>query len=438
MNELNYPNLPKRVEEGVMLHCHTWPFKLIEQNLDEIASAGFNSIQVSPIQKIRKPFPSEINPLPTGPWYLLYQPVSFKRIGNYKLGAQTKFKSLCIAAHERGIKIIVDVVLNHIADTGIHVEKEEQLDKELQDRDLYHNIGTITDYNIGREITQGMLYTLPDLMTQNQIVQDMHANFLNKCIDLGADGFRFDAAKHIETDSYEDSGKDYSGDYWTDVISQLKDRDKLYLVGEVLHGGYNNVEAYMEHFDITASSFAQKLRDAFSRKDLWNIGEDWETLNGLPKAKSLAYIENHDDYEHRQVPYLDKYEDRIAANVYLIARNGFATRVLDRYEDDIWNDPRIKAINHFHNAVIGLEENHTVLSQTTVKIERGKKAIVIINIGKDDFYFNESNDKTNLKDGTYIDNNFYKKKYPEITIEVKDNRLIGRIPSKSIFISNQT
>ena len=64
--------------------------------------------------------------------------------------------------------------------------------------------------------------------------------------------------------------------------------------------------------------------------------------------------------------------------------------------------------------------------------------MVIVNIGKDDFYFNESNDKTNLKDGTYTDNNFYKKKYPKITIEAKDNRLIGRIPSKSIFISNQT
>jgi hypothetical protein len=86
--------LPEKVEDGVMLHCHGWPFKAIEENLDRIAGAGFNSIQVSPIQAIRQPKPDEkTTQEPTGPWWLLYQPVSFKRIGNYKIGTEAELKS---------------------------------------------------------------------------------------------------------------------------------------------------------------------------------------------------------------------------------------------------------------------------------------------------------------------------------------------------------
>ena len=64
-------NLPDRIEDGVMLHCYDWPFSAIEANLDDIAAAGYRSIQVSPIQRIRVPTPGErTGDLPTGPWWL--------------------------------------------------------------------------------------------------------------------------------------------------------------------------------------------------------------------------------------------------------------------------------------------------------------------------------------------------------------------------------
>ena len=97
-----------------------------------IADAGYNAIQVSPIQKIRDPKPIEaLNHPPTGPWWLFYQPCGFNTIGNYKVGSESDFRSLCEEAEEKGIKIIVDVVLNHIADTGLPVTGDMELDPEL-------------------------------------------------------------------------------------------------------------------------------------------------------------------------------------------------------------------------------------------------------------------------------------------------------------------
>jgi alpha-amylase len=108
LNDLNgYAiDIPKNAKGGAILRAHTWSFKTIEENIPLIAAAGFNSIQVSPVQKTKA----------TSPWWILYQPLNL-HIGNY-LGTYDQFKSMCTTAHRYGIKIIVDVVLNHVANNG--------------------------------------------------------------------------------------------------------------------------------------------------------------------------------------------------------------------------------------------------------------------------------------------------------------------------------
>ena len=159
--------LPEKVEDGVMLHCFGWPFSAIEVNLDRIAAAGFNAIQVSPIQRVREPSAKERAEYPTtGPWWLLYQPVSFTHVGNYKLGTEAQFQSLCEKAEVKGIKIIVDVVLNHIAVTGRPIEQDPELDPALRDPNLYHNLGGVENWQDRYEVTQHNALGLPDLKTQ--------------------------------------------------------------------------------------------------------------------------------------------------------------------------------------------------------------------------------------------------------------------------------
>lgn len=365
-------NLDLSAEQGVMLHCFEWTFQQIEANLPAIQKAGFSSIQVSPVQPIRKPAKDEqTKDSPDGPWWLLYQPVSFQGIGNYKLGSGRDFKSLCRQARKRGITIIVDVVLNHIAHTGAGIESDSQLSPELRDRSLYHQNGNIRDYSSRRQVTQYDLYGLPDLKTQDQRVQDMHVEFLNYCINSGAGGFRFDAAKHIETNCGEDLSA-WAGDYWEDVLSRLNKRENLYLVGEVRRGESDNIKCYLKLYDVTAHEYGGVLRKAVCNRNLEILSEHIDTLAGLPRDRCLGYVENHDDYKHGHSVQMS-YEQRKRANVFLIARAGLTPRLLDRDEDDLWRDDDIRAINLFHNACIGKAEAIVIPDRHIAIVQRGLK-----------------------------------------------------------------
>lgn len=106
---------------------------------------------------------------------------------------------MCKTAENYGVKIIVDVVLNHVADNGTSNTWSDQLAPALKRSEYYHWKGSINSYQDRWQLTQQDLLGLPDWNTQSREVQQLHINFLNECISAGAKGFRFDAAKHMET-----------------------------------------------------------------------------------------------------------------------------------------------------------------------------------------------------------------------------------------------
>jgi hypothetical protein len=67
-------------------------------------------------------------------------------------------------------------------------------------------------------MTRGHVSACPDLNTANSTVQQKILALLKDCIDCGVDGFRFDAAKHIETES---DGSVYSS-FWANTLDQAK------------------------------------------------------------------------------------------------------------------------------------------------------------------------------------------------------------------------
>ena len=77
--------LAKDMKDGATLHAFEWSFKTIEENIPDIAKAGYTSIQTEPIVKIK-----DNRKLGTGNWYLnwyyVYQPTDMA-IGNYVVGS---------------------------------------------------------------------------------------------------------------------------------------------------------------------------------------------------------------------------------------------------------------------------------------------------------------------------------------------------------------
>ncbi|MBW1295417.1 alpha-amylase family glycosyl hydrolase, partial [Aquimarina litoralis] len=379
-------SLPNSAEQGAMLHAHTWPFRGIENAIPDIAAAGFNSVQVSPVNKTKG----------SSPWWILYQPCDLN-IGNIVLGSEADFRSLCQTAENHGVKIIVDAVLNHVGDNGTPNNWADELDPALKRGEYYHWKGTINNYQNRWQLTQQDLLGLPDWNTQSHEVQQLHVNFLNKCINAGADGFRFDAAKHMETSGGEDGN--WRGNYWENVLGQLHNSGNLYLFGEVLPDQADNDEYYMRYYDITAHGYGRTLRSAVRNYDVTNIQNIWHGDHTISPDRALVYVENHDDFEHNDDgarslnPWQRKMGYAIAA-----ARAGVTPRLLDRPgSEDVWRDPDISTINHFHNAMVGQGEYLRYPRKETLIVDRGNKGSAIINLGGD--YYVDS--PTNLSSGNY-------------------------------------
>ena len=80
-------------------------------------------------------------------------------------------------------------------------------------------------------VTQGTI-GMPDLNTADERVQKMVLDFLKECVDAGADGFRFDAAKHIETPN---DSEEFASDFWPYVINGIREYadHELFIYGEI-------------------------------------------------------------------------------------------------------------------------------------------------------------------------------------------------------------
>ena len=143
---------------GTILHCFSWKYDDIKVSLRQIASAGFTSIQVSPTQ------PTPYSTINDFEWSVVYQPSDFS-IDMYEFMIKEKLEELCKEADKYGIKIIMDVVSNHmIYIDGLSPESFAQ-------KDHWHNAGNFKNYANRSEIINGDLLGLRDLNTENEDVQ---------------------------------------------------------------------------------------------------------------------------------------------------------------------------------------------------------------------------------------------------------------------------
>ena len=125
-----YYGLADNIQDGVILHCFDWTYQQIIDELPDIAAAGFTSVQTSPAQAAVTGYST---------WYYLYQPNGFY-INNSGLGSEEDLKRLCDEADKYGIKVIVDVVANHLA--GDH----SNIDGELKGSQFWHWYGDSINY----------------------------------------------------------------------------------------------------------------------------------------------------------------------------------------------------------------------------------------------------------------------------------------------------
>ncbi len=413
----NY-KLADKIADGTILHCFCWDFETITNSLEDIAAAGYSTIQTSPINECLVGEDGGMQLYGMGKWYYHFQPTDYK-IGNYQLGTREQFKTMCKKADKLGIKVIVDVVPNHTTPTTDAINKN-LLDAVGGLDKLYHNNNAYDISNWGDRLqcTTRKMGGLPDINTENKDFQDYFIAYLNDCIDCGADGFRYDAAKHIALPDDPTETEGVKNNFWTRVTKEIKNADKIFNYGEVLQGNNDRIGEYIKTIGAcTASSYGGAVRNAVMQ---CNVDTSYfSDLRVGSKEDCVTWVESHDNYINDGNWSAMDNSQVIAAWAIIAAREKGTPLFFDRPYgnslDNQWGtmnrigtsnnmfykDKAVSAVNFFRTAMIGEEENFLNPGDDTTAIQicRGKKGAVIVNTTDKlnvDF-------ETDLADGKYID-----------------------------------
>ena len=385
----NKYGLKDNIQDGVILHCFDWTLADIQEEIPNIAKAGFTAVQTSPVHE--RAGKGSV-------WYDVYRPYDFK-IGN-GLGTEADLKALCAKAHEYGVKVIVDVVANH-TDYGNVADR-------LKDEGLYHQPFDVGNWHDRHQVTFGKI-GMWDLDTNNPTVQAIIKQYIQDLKACGVDGIRWDAIKHIGLPSEGDS-------FMQNVVDQ-----EMYNYGEILDstGGDDNVlfPEYQTYMSITDNGYGNGFANSFAGG---SINESVGNFNQRKaKTEKLVYWgESHDTYANDGGESKNKSQNVIDRAYAVVAGNNGATalyfsRPAQKAKNDIrfgdkgsvhFKDAEVAQVNHMHNVCAG-EPNYYVKGNGVCAQVRKSGAIIVLGSGsdRDVTVANGAGDGKWLKSGTYKD-----------------------------------
>lgn len=385
----NKYGLKDNIQDGVILHCFDWTLADIQEEIPNIAKAGFTAVQTSPVHE--RAGKGSV-------WYDVYRPYDFK-IGN-GLGSEADLKALCAKAHEYGVKVIVDVVANHTDYSNVA--------DRLKDQGLYHQPFDVGNWHDRHQVTFGKI-GMWDLDTNNPTVQAIIKQYIQDLKACGVDGIRWDAIKHIGLPSEGDS-------FMKNVVDQ-----EMYNYGEILDGtgGNDNVlfPEYQTYMSITDNGYGNGFANSFAGGSINESVGNFNQRNA--KTEKLVYWgESHDTYANDGGESKNKSQNVIDRAYAVVAGNNGATalyfsRPFQKDKGAIkfgdkgsvhFKDAEVAQVNYMHNACAG-EPNYYVKGDGVCAQVRKSGAIIVLGRGsdRDVTVANGAGDGKWLKPGTYKD-----------------------------------
>lgn len=423
------------MKDGTVLHAWCWSFNAIKENMAAIKEAGYTSVQTSPINAVvvgnggDKKF--------TNQWYYHYQPTAYT-IGNYQLGTEAEFVEMNRVAEQYGIKIIVDAVLNHTTSDYNKISSEIKSITKWS-----HGNTKIENWRSREEVTQKSLLQLWEWNTQNPEVQQYLLKFLKNAVADGADGFRYDAAKHIELPG--EYPNEFGSNFWNVILNNGSE----FQYGEVLQDNISRDADYANLMSITASQYGHSIRDMLRNRNV-NAGNLGNYQAGVDPSKLVLWVESHDTYANGKTDSESESawmsdEDLKLGWAMITARakgtplffsrpvgGGNGVRFPEKTKigdagSNLYKDPTIVAVNKFHNAMVGQSEyiRNPNGDTSVAMIERGTQGAVIANLSDSE---KSLNTETKLANGTYKDQISGK------TYTVSNGRLSGSIARRSVLV----
>lgn len=289
-----------------IFHAFHQTYSDVKDFVCDLGAQGYSHVQIAPAQKSN----------PGMEWWARYQPVGYGVIEGR--GSETDLRDLVRVGHDCQVKVIADVVFNHMADLGDC--RDLRCFPGLSPDDFHPRCEI--NYADGNKFSEVncWLGSLPDLI-HNDKVQRLQKAHLKKLLDLGIDGFRFDAAKHMP--------REVVAEYVRYINDQSNGNAWNYL--EVIEDQDTRAEDYNDIAAVTDFVLYKSMKRAFS------AGGDLRSLR-IPVAindpRSVTFGQNHDTIRYLNPqyaidPYGD-YTDSYLATAYVLARANGTPLIFNR------------------------------------------------------------------------------------------------------------
>ncbi|MBI5964291.1 MAG: DUF3459 domain-containing protein [Chloroflexi bacterium] len=262
-------------------------FNGIAQKLDYIQSLGVNALWLMPIH----PSPS----------YHGYDVTNYYNV-NPQYGTMDDFKNLLAEAHKRDIRIVIDLILNHTSSQHPWFKSADS-DPNSQ----YRNYYVWSETSKGgkwHEGSQGYYFGLfwggmPDLnYTNPQVTTDMLKVTDFWLNNVGVDGFRVDAAKHLIEDGDKIENTPATHEWYKDFYTEYKAQNpQAYAVGEVFGAGSSVIKSYTgdqldQIFDFEMSSGFVNSANGGANSGITSAFKF--AYQDMPDFNFATFLTNHD------------------------------------------------------------------------------------------------------------------------------------------------
>lgn len=319
---------------------HGGDIKGLTSKIDYIASLGFTAIWITPVAR-----QVTLSPSAESAAYHGYWGAGFDEVDPH-FGTMKEMKEFVALAHQSGLKVYLDVVVNHTGDVisyqdgqsylsleqnpyrtldgkkfnavklanSVHFPALDQLDTAisfpkkivmntsiekspswLNDPRNYHNRGN--SGGSGESSLYGDFYGLDDLFTESPEVLDGWVGVFTKWIDeVGIDGFRIDTFRHVNRE------------FWLQFLPQMREvaraKGKRYfpMWGEIYDSDPGRISEWVKSAGLTEvldfpiqnsltgyilDEEARQLALAFDNDDLYTTENSNAAMNG-------TFLGNHD------------------------------------------------------------------------------------------------------------------------------------------------
>ncbi|MBN2268525.1 MAG: alpha-amylase family glycosyl hydrolase [Acholeplasmataceae bacterium] len=247
----------------------------ITENLDYLSDLGVTALWLLPIH----PSPS----------YHGYDVMDYLDI-HPEYGTMDDFERLLDAANDEGIKIVMDLVINHTSD-----QHPWYIDAQSSTSATYHDYYVWQNGNAYESFVGGM----KDLNFENQDVIDEVESIMDFYLEKGVHGFRIDAAKHL----IESTNPTFDNTFLLLELNQhIKENyPDSFIVSEVFEYFYPMVADYFIGSDSAFNFYAaQQIWDKVGKLNsrylfVSNLHKVYETYRDInPDFIDSPFLTNHD------------------------------------------------------------------------------------------------------------------------------------------------